>query len=81
VLHRESSPHHEPSETSIQVLQVLERIDRGADPEDPDFRIWALGIFDEQPWSMLGGAGSRRTLHPNSLSDGQLPRDATASRH
>jgi hypothetical protein len=77
VLHRESSLHHEPSETSIQALQVLERIDRGADPEDPDFRIWALGIFDDRPWSMLEGQAAEghciRILFPTDNYHGMPP--------
>ena len=56
---------------SIDALQVCERIDDGVDPDDPDYRVWLLGLMDESPWWM----------HPASLEDNCIRLDFPADEY
>jgi hypothetical protein len=47
---------------SIEAMQVCERVDDANDREDPDFRVWLLGLMEDSPWWM----------HPAYLEAGNI---------
>lgn len=56
-------------ESTVSAVQVFERVDDDADPEDPDLRVWFLDIFDGGAWAMLDGAREANRLRVHFRAD------------